>query len=184
MVILTPTEIDELLINRLTKTIDLYKKLDTTETEIYNTIYFKLYFDVSTAIENTISNILYIKYGNDDFIYQKSKIGSESVSKYLPKDEIKLLVQTFGDTITVAEIQNHFVILKDIVKDSFYRNLGIEKRLYEVEDFNSFYTQSRDIRNKLAHGLTLTNVDFSAKMLFKFLASYYVLKKLHEQVAN
>ena len=40
MVILTPTEIDELLINRLTKTIDLYKKLDTTETEIYNTIYF------------------------------------------------------------------------------------------------------------------------------------------------
>ena len=81
MVILTPTEIDELLINRLTKTIDLYKKLDTTETEIYNTIYFKLYFDVSTAIENTISNILYIKYGNDDFIYQKSKIKRDEDSK-------------------------------------------------------------------------------------------------------
>ena len=183
MDILTPKEIDQLLINRLTKTIDLYKKLDTSETEIYNTIYFKLYFDVSTAIENTISNILYIKYGNDDFIYYKSKIGSESISKYLPKDEIKLLVQNFGDTIKVGDVQNHFVILQDIVKDSFYRTLGVDKKLYDVEEFNSFYTQSRDVRNKLAHGLTLTNVDFSAKMLFKFLSSYFVLKKLHEQIA-
>lgn len=183
MDILTPKEIDQLLINRLTKTIDLYKKLDTSETEIYNTIYFKLYFDVSTAIENTISNILYIKYGNDDFIYYKSKIGSESISKYLPKDEIKLLVQNFGDTIKVGDVQNHFVILQDIVKDSFYRTLGVDKKLYDVEEFNSFYTQSRDVRNKLAHGLTLTNVDFSAKMLFKFLSSYFVLKKFHEQIA-
>ena len=183
MDILTPKEIDQLLINRLTKTIDLYKKLDTSETEIYNTIYFKLYFDVSTAIENTISNILYIKYGNDDFIYYKSKIGSESISKYLPKDEIKLLVQNFGDTIKVGDVQNHFIILQDIVKDSFYRTLGVDKKLYDVEEFNSFYTQSRDVRNKLAHGLTLTNVDFSAKMLFKFLSSYFVLKKLHEQIA-
>ena len=184
MDILTPKEIDQLLINRLTKTIDLYKKLDTTQIEVYNTIYFKLYFDVSTAIENTISNILYIKYGNDNFIYYKSKIGSDSISKYLPKEEIKLLVQNFGDTIKVGDIQNHFTILKDIVKDSFYRNLGVDKMLYDIEEFNSFYTKSRDVRNKLAHGLTLTNVDFSAKMLFKFLSSYFVLKKLHEQVAN
>ena len=183
MDILTPKEIDQLLTNRLTKTIDLYKKLDTTQIEVYNTIYFKLYFDVSTAIENTISNILYIKYGNDDFIYYKSKIGSDSISKYLPKDEIKLLVQNFGDTIKVGDVQNHFVILQDIVKDSFYRTLGVDKKLYDVEEFNSFYTQSRDVRNKLAHGLTLTNVDFSAKMLFKFLSSYFVLKKLHEQIA-
>lgn len=75
-----------LLENRLNNTLKLFNELDMSDTEIYNTIYFKLYFDFSTAIEATITNIMYERYENDRFILSKSKISSDAVSRYLPKD--------------------------------------------------------------------------------------------------
>ena len=182
MDILTPDKIDELLDNRLHTTLKLYNELDMNDTEIYNVVHFRFYFDFSTAIECTIYNILYQKYGNDDFIFKKSKIDSQAVSKYLPNEEMKLLIDGFGEDITVEEIKNRFSYLSDIFKPSFYQSLGLERELYDIEAFNSLYTKSRAERNKLAHGLTLINVDFSKKMLFKFLASYYVIIQYYRSI--
>lgn len=153
-----------------------------SDTEIYNIIYFRLYFDFSTAIESTIANIMYEKYEDDRFILTKSKFNLDAISRYLPKDEIALLVGDFGKDIQVKDIQNELSVLNGLVKDSFFHNLGVEKKLYDIEAFNSFYTQSRDVRNKLAHGLVMENVKFDNNMLFKFMASYYVLIKLYESI--
>lgn len=181
---LTFDKIDLLLKNRLNSTVKLSSTLDMSDTELYNIVYFRLYFDFSTAIESTIANIMYEKYGNDEFILKKSKISSESVSRYLPKDEITLLIDNFGDEITIEDIYRDFSILNSFIKESFFRNLGFAKKLFEVEAFNSLYTQSREVRNKLAHGLTMANVKFDNNMLFKFMASYYVLIKYYEKCSE
>lgn len=181
---LTPQNIEDLLNNRLRLTLNLYKNLDTSDTEIYNIIYFKLYFDFSTAIECVIYNILFKKYGQDGFILKKTKIDSNSVSNYIPKEEIKLLIGDFGGDITIQNIKERFTNIKEVVKDNFYMNLGITKNLYDVEAFTSLYTKSRDTRNKLAHGLTLVNVDFNNKTLFSFMSSYFVLIKYYENLCN
>ena len=179
---LTVENIKSLLDNRLKNTIKLANELDMSDLEIYNIIYFRLYFDFSTAIEATIANIMYEKYEDDEFILTKSKINSEAVSRYLPKDEIMLLVGDFGEDIKVKDIQNEFFVLSGIIKEKFFLNLGIEKAVYDIEAFNSFYKQSRDVRNKLAHGLVMENVKFDNSMLFKFMASYYVLMKYYESI--
>ena len=184
MDILTPEKIEELLDNRLKTTVALYNELDTSETEIYNIIYFRLYFDFSTAIEGVIANILYVKYGEDEFILNKSKINSPAVSKYIPNDEMKLLIGDFGDYITINDLKSRFENINDIMKESFYQNLGITKKLYDIEKFNSFYTSSRETRNKLAHGLTTVNVDYNNKMLFKFIASYYTLIEYYKSITT
>lgn len=79
-------------------------------------------------------------------------------------------------------MQAAFLTLKGLIKDSFFRKLGTKKKLYDVEAFSSFYTQSRDVRNKLAHGLAMENIKFDNNMLFKFMASYYVLIKYYENM--
>lgn len=182
MDILTPDKIDELLDNRLNTTLKLYADLDMSDIEIYNVVYFRLYFDFSTAIESTIYNILYQKYGSDDFILKLSKINSQAISKYLHNDDMKLLIKDFGSDIKIEDIKNRFNYMDAIFKTSFYKTLGLERKLYDVEAFNSFYSKSRTERNKLAHGLTLVNVDFSNKMLFNFLSSYYVLAKYYRSI--
>ena len=181
---LTVERIKGLLDNRLKNTLKLSSELDMSDTEIYNIIYFRLYFDFSTAIEATIANIMYEKYEDDRFILTKSKINSDAISRYLPKDEIVLLVGDFGANIEVKDIKNELSVLDGLIKESFFRNLGVEKRLYDVEAFNSFYTQSRDARNKLAHGLDMENVKFDNSMLFKFMSSYYVLIQFYESICS
>lgn len=183
---LTFEQIDILLKNRINTTLRMSDELDMSDTEIYNIVYFRLYFDFSTAIESTIANIMYKKYGNDEFILTKSKINSEAVSRYLPRSEITLLIGDFGKEIIIEDIYIEFSILNKIIKESFFRNLGMNKKLYDVEAFTSFYVQSRDVRNKLAHGLIMENVSFNNSMLFKFMASYYVLIKYYENcsIAN
>ncbi len=183
MRILTSENIDQLLKERLTKTIELSCSLDMSNTDCYNIVYFRLYFDFSTAIESLIGNILYQKYSDDEFIFKKSKIDSESVSKYIPKDEIKLLLKDYDYDITVEEVKNHFSELHSLIRDSFFLNLGLSKKLKDVEEFTSFYTQSRDARNKLAHGLVLENVNFDNSTLFKFMASYSVLKEYYDSLS-
>ena len=174
--------IKSLLANRLSNTLKLSEELDMTDTEIYNIIYFRLYFDLSTAIEATVANIMYEKYGEDAFVMTKAKISSDAVSRYLPKNEILLLVGDFGQDISVGDVQRNFAVFNGFIKESFYLNLGTSKKLYEVEAFSSFYTSSRDVRNKLAHGLVMENVNFDNKMLFNFMASYYVLIKFYESL--
>lgn len=181
---LTAESIKKLLDNRLNNTLKLSNDLDMSDTEIYNIIYFRLYFDFSTAIEATIANIMYEKYEDDRFILTKSKISSDAVSRYLPKDEIVLLIGDFGQEIKVGDIQDNLSVLNGLIKESFFQNLGIDKKLYDIEVFNSFYTQSRDVRNKLAHGLVMENVKFDNNMLFKFMASYYVLIKYYKSICS
>ena len=184
MDVLLPQNIEDVLNNRLNNTLNLYKTLDTDDTQIYNIIYFRLFFDFSTAIEKTIHDIMFTKYGSDDFIIKKSKIDSKSISDYLPKEEIKLLVGEFGKEITVGEIKQRFQFLEDIIKPSFFLNLNLERKVYDVEPFTSVYQKSRDTRNKLAHGLVMSNVEFNNRMLFNFMVSYYVLITFYQSLCK
>ncbi len=181
MNVLTPTDIERKLNDRLNVALRLYQTLNTDEdTEIYNIIYFKLYFDFSTAIERTIHDIMVTKYGNDDFIVQKAKIDSRSVSNYLSRDEIKLLIKDFGSEITVNDIKNRFDFLGDIVPESHYLRLGLDRKVLEIETYTSVYSASKNTRNKIAHGLTLEQVEYNQKMLFNFMVSYYVLIEFYK----
>lgn len=181
MDVLTPTKIEESLDARLNAALRLYQTLNTDEDiEVYNIIYFRLYFDLSTAIERTIHDVMVTKYGDDAFIVKKAKIDDKSVSNYLPPDDIKNLINDFGSEITVNDIKNRFDFLGDIVPESHYLNLGLDRKVLDIEKYTSVYSKSRITRNKLAHGLTLEQVEYNRKMLFNFMVSYYVLIEFYK----
>lgn len=93
MDILTPDEIKTLLFDRLNRTQRTFDNINVEkeeDTDIVQTIYFKYYFDFSTAIESSITSIMTKKYP-DEFANKKMKITDLSTSNYLNTDEIKYI---------------------------------------------------------------------------------------------
>ena len=130
--------------------------------------------------------VIYARYSSDNQREESIEGQLRENKAFAEKNgiEIVLLVGDFGANIEVKDIKNELSVLDGLIKESFFRNLGVDKKLYDVEAFNSFYTQSRDARNKLAHGLAMENVKFDNSMLFKFMASYYVLIQFYESICS
>ena len=186
MEILTPSDIKTKLFDRLRKTQKLYSETisvpaDKEENlDLVQIIYFKFYFDFSTAIEQTITSILAIKY-TDEFAQKKMKILDKSTSNYLNVDEIKILFDTSGFDVKIHQVKDFFDMI-NIIPNGFYNSIGLDKQINEYEDFTSYYKTSRDTRNKIAHGLVNENVRYDSSMLFKFMLSFFVLHNYHKTI--
>lgn len=181
MDILTPDKIKSTLFDRLQKTQKVFDSINVSKEDnldIVQSVYFKYYFDFSTAIEATITAIMSIKY-SDEFAQKKMKITDLSCSNYLHHDEIKYLINTDDFDDTICDLKNFFSGYISIIKDGFYNQIGLEKRINDYEPFLSFYKTSRDTRNKIAHGLTNEQVRYDNTLLIKFMLSFYVLHKMH-----
>ena len=185
MIKLTPEEIKEHLksrisaVNRLRNAIN--DRSDKSD-EIENSIYFQYYFCFSTAIEVTVYNIMLKKY-NDEFLKSMLKIESKSLSKYIHLDDAKKLINNFGSDITFDEIKK-FYSEENIIRDRLYNQQPLSDKLYSKYQFSDLYNRSRDMRNKLAHGLVLQNVNYDERTLFDFMCSFYILHKYYKFVLN
>lgn len=182
MDILTPDEIKTLLFDRLNRTQRTFDNINVEkeeDTDIVQTIYFKYYFDFSTAIESSITSIMTKKYP-DEFANKKMKITDLSTSNYLNTDEIKYLIDADSIDKTINDVKVFFTGQVNIIKDGFYNQIGLEKKITDYESFTSFYKTSRDTRNKIAHGLINGNVKYDNTTLFKFMLSFFVLHAYHE----
>jgi len=181
MEILTPDKIKSTLFERLQKTQKVFDSINVDREEnldVVQSVYFKYYFDFSTAIEATITSIMAIKYP-DEFAQKKMKITDMSCSNYLNPDEIKYLINTDSLNDTICDLKSFFSGCVSIIKDGFYSQIGLEKKINDYESFLSFYKTSRDTRNKIAHGLTNEQVRYDNTLLIKFMLSFYVLHKIH-----
>lgn len=186
MELMTPVQLRSALFNRLKTTQNMFDSIETTREdniELVKIIYFKYYFDFSTAIENSITQIMSCKY-TDPFSVKKMKIDDRSTSNYINSDEIKLLIDEIDDSITVNTIKNFYSGYIKIIKDGFYNSIGKDKKIEEYEKFTSYYKSSRDTRNKIAHGLLNENVKYDNTMLFKFMLSFYTIHQYHIKVYN
>lgn len=184
MEILTPANIKEKLFERLDRTQKTFEKTNVNkedDLDIVQTIYFKYYFDFSTAIESTITSIMAIKYP-DDFAKVKMKITDLSTSNYLNQDEIKLLIDTDDLNNTIGDIELFFNKHVSIITSDFYNQIGVNKTINDYESFTSYYKTSRDTRNKIAHGLINENVRYDNVTLFKFMLAFYVLHSFHSDL--
>jgi hypothetical protein len=68
---LTPNDISNHLKIRLEKTNLLFSKIDADSIDEAKTVFFRYYFDFSTAIEATIKNIVILKYEMITFLQKK-----------------------------------------------------------------------------------------------------------------
>ena len=185
MEILTSDEIESALFDRLKKTQELYNQTISESADkednldLVQIIYFKFFFDFSTAIEQTITSIMALKY-RDAFAQKKMKILDKSTSNYLNVDEIRILFDSDKIEVTIRNIKDYYSNIIKIIPESFYRRIGLDKKISDYEDFTSYYRTSRDTRNKLAHGLINENVRYDTTTLFKFMLSFFVLHSYHK----
>lgn len=181
---LTYTDIKDKLFNRLQKTQKMCINIIKEENlDIVQNIYFKYYFDFSTAIEASITSIMAEKY-IDDFARSKMKIFNRSTSNYIPKDDIKLLIESPKMDVEIKEIKDFYKGYVNVIGDGFYESIGLDKTIENYEEFTSFYNTSRDTRNQIAHGLSTSNVKYNDSMLFKFMLSFYVIHQYHIEISE
>ena len=89
------------------------------------------------------------------------------------------MINTDGINDTICDLKTFFSGFVGIIKDGFYNQIGLEKKINDYESFLSFYKTSRDTRNKIAHGLINEQVRYDNTILMKFMLSFYVLLKFH-----
>lgn len=137
-------------------------------------------YSVDRAVETLIkwkrNNKLVVPDFQRDYVWSFS---NSSCSNYLNQEEIKYLINTDGINDTIYDLKMFFSGFVGIVKDGFYNQIGLEKKINDYESFLSFYKTSRDTRNKVAHGLINEQVRYDNTILMKFMLSFYVLHKFH-----
>lgn len=181
---LTPKQISELLINRLSRTNQLLERVGENNLEEEKAVYFKYYFDFSTAIETIIYNIVKQKYGLDKFACAKIGVDNPATSKYFRKDDVVSLLDGFGCDITWKDYKDKLMGICSALCDRDFQRFADTKLISDIEAFSSFYTTSRETRNHLAHGLMEQNVRYDKNTLEKFTLSYFVLFSYYEDLYN
>lgn len=171
---LKPEEIYLLLINRLLKTNKLFEMLDDdSPIDLCNIIYFKYYFDISTAIEAIIRGIMIEESRKFPYIAYLAKPFSSNKACLIKYDELKNLIkiESLYDNIEKNDFKTNFydkivaLRLKRITKS--FKNDGTFK-----EDYHAV----RSTRNILAHGLSaMQSIDYSSTMLETFIYVLYLL---------
>lgn len=187
---LKPEEIKRLLFDRLAKDNKAYIKIKETlknseEYEEYfkEIMYFKYYFDFSSAIEEINRNILYCKYKDDSYSLETQRIEQPKKPMFIKPEHEVLLINNHCENKTIGDIKD-FYYKTMVLPDNFYKRININKKIYEYEKFASFYGTSENTRNMIAHGLKLQNVKYDDSTLFKFMMSFYTIYIFYEDTYN
>lgn len=170
---MTPDEIYKLFISRITNTNLLFNSItNETTMELSNTIYFKYYFDISTAIEATIRGITFIEGQKHQYIAHIAKPSCDSIAYFKDYEEVKALcgVDNLFRNLNKRKFEDEYFKKITALKD-----YPISVSFTQDGNFSGLYTMVRKTRNKLAHGLKSDTVDFDCKTIESFLFVFYVL---------
>lgn len=173
-----------ILMNRLSKTNKLYDMInDDSPMDLCNIIYFKYYFDISTAIEAIIRGIIIEASKKFAYIEYLAQPYSSQKSCFVPYEELKKLIK--------IELLYENLSLNDF-KDNFYDKVSalskvkrISKSFKNDGTFKEYYHAIRSTRNTLAHGLSaMQSIDYSPAMLENFLYVLYLLFNYYNLITH
>ena len=175
-------EIYNAFIYRIEKTNMLFRLLkDDSLVELSNAIFFKYYFDISTAIEAILRGIAFEEAKFNHIIEYYAKPNETDKSYFLSIDELKALVKS--EHIFKRPNQEDF-LNRLLSKIPALGKHNISKSLSSLEEFYEDYKNVRKTRNILAHGLIQKDVDYSNNMLESFLYVMYVLLCYYEYICD
>ena len=169
---LSPDEISSILLRRLSPTNDLYFRRNIDDIEQEKVIFFKYYFDFSSAIEYCLRGIV--------FEYSKKPLVGGCIDVFAqPASTLKpyfLRVEEFVAIVNEKEIlegtnNTDFLLL---VK-KYLKNMEPNLSNCSFDDFEitkEKYKQIRKVRNTIAHGLSAleANIEYSQTQLFDFVS--------------
>lgn len=176
-----PNEIYSVFISRIGKTNLLYNLLtDDSPIEMSNAIYFKYYFDMSTAIEAVLRGITYVACKDNNYLKFLAHPDSDSKAFFLKYEEVKSLVslESLFDGINKADFCDKYCskispLSKYTVKNTF-KNDGT---------FADVYTRVRKVRNALAHGLNAhSQVSFENSVIEDYCYVLYLLLAYYAKI--
>lgn len=148
-----------------------------------NSIYFKYYFDISTAIEAIIRGIAAEESKKHPYIKYVTQADSDSKAYFIKYEELKALiiaVENLYQGSNEEEFKTKICNKVDSLKG--YR---LTKKIINNGAFKNDYESVRKTRNILAHGLTgVSSVDYSNTQLESFLFICYLLFNYYEKIYN
>lgn len=172
---LKPDDIYLHLTNRLSKTNKLFEMLDgDSPMDLCNIIFFKYYFDISTAIEAIIRGIIIEESKKNTYIEYLAEPYSSNKACLIKYEELKKLIkiESLYENIEINDFKTNFYD-KIVALDSLKR---ITKSFKNDGTFKEDYHAVRSTRNILAHGLAaMQSIDYSPTMLETFLYVQYLL---------
>lgn len=179
---MTPDDIYRVFIARITKTNSLFDSLSDKsemELELANTLYFKYYFDVSTAIEATIRGITFVEGKKHKYIEHIAKPSDDCMAYFKDYDEVKAL----------CGLDNLFKNLeKQKFETDYFNKIAVLKghsvSVSFVNDggFADLYKSVRRTRNALAHGLKADSIEYDYKTIESFLFAFFVLHSYYSRI--
>ena len=179
---MTPDDIYKVFITRITKTNSLFDSLSDSsemELELANTLYFKYYFDISTAIEATIRGITFVEGEKHKYIAHIAKPREDSISFFKDYEEVKALCgldKLFEDLDKQrfeADFFNKIAVLSRHAVSVSFVNDG---------SFSDLYKSVRRTRNALAHGLKADSIEYDCKTIESFLFIFFVLHSYYSRI--
>ena len=179
---MTPDDIYKIFITRIKETNSLFDSLSDKsemELELANTLYFKYYFDISTAIEATIRGITFVEGEKHKYIAHIAKPGDDCIAYFKDYEEVKVL----------CGLDNLFKNLKkQKFETDFFNKIAVLKgRAVSVSfvndgGFSDLYKSVRRTRNALAHGLKADSIEYDYKTIESFLFVFFILHSYYSQI--
>lgn len=177
-----PAEIKSILIKRLTASYELWKKRTPDDLEQEKVLYFKYYFDFSTAIEHCIRGILFEHSSHKELgqlIAQFIKPSAYHLSFFLSLDELSSIIteHKYSSIRENLKIDDYSDLMSFLPKSSLFHSL------YDYEFFLEDYKTARNNRNILAHGVeAMDNGTFTSEFLMKYYLSFVVIHFCYDDI--
>ena len=176
-----PEEIYDILKRRLMTTNALWGKKDPDDIEQERVLFFKYYFDISSAIEACLRGIL--------FVYENADKYGKTIKAFGKPHDLSVAFLLRPDDFTA--VTNEQEIMENANLDDYNNYLRMismfnnrDERPFDYLVLNELYTKVRNTRNKLAHGIKAMdeNVDFSSSLLADFMYVFYLTHNYYKQV--
>lgn len=143
--------------------------------QLKNLMYFKYYFDISTAIEALLRGIAFGMSSKHNYVHYYTRPYDPGKGYFISLQEL----ETFIDFEQVKKIFNNFNDFKDIFRKISPLNdyKSWNKSFDNIDFFRNAYKGCYDQRNLFAHGLAQKNsnatADFTTDRLMYFIYLYY-----------
>ena len=179
---LSPSEITTILSKRLSSTNDLFHRRNPDDIEQEKVIFFKYYFDFSSAIEYCLRGIIF-EYSKMPLVGKCIEAfvqpGSTTRPYFLKEDEFTAIINQ--DRILDGKSLDEFCsFASGLVNVMNFNFSNYSFNDYEIT--KEKYNQIRKVRNTIAHGLKAleSSIDYSHSQLLDFIYIYYLLFKYYE----
>lgn len=181
-----PDDIKMKLQKRLVSSWALWNTKITDDLEQEKVLFFKYYFDFSTAIEHCIRGIMFEHSSHEEIgsiITNYVKPDSDSQPFLVSKENMCCIISESNYNIVWkwvkrTEFQDLIDLLPNSKVDYFSNYQG-----YDFDLFLNDYNAIRKTRNILAHGIeAMDNGTFTSEFLMKYLVSFIVIYSFYKHL--